>query len=157
MYFMDKVGLYVHQSSDNELAQIAPSKKMLFWKKGKYAYKHEFKDSNCCLLYSNLKTRYSIEHTKLHEVILGYACHKVLIYDDVNKENYLAWYTPQLQGGISPIGYLSVPGMVLKLETPRVSYLATEIIPQELNEKEFDIPKSKLKFSEKAFRSGIIP
>ena len=156
-YFNNKVGLTVSGEGNENLKELKETEKMLIWRKGKNSYKHEAKDSNCCLLYSNLKDRYKVESTKLTEMILGHNCHKVLIYDEVNKENYRVWFTHRVKGGISPIGYLPLPGMVLKLESDRVTYQATQILFKELASEYFDVPSQKLKFSEKAFRSGFIP
>lgn len=156
-YFYNKVGLTVSGEGTENLQELKESEKMLIWRKGKNSYKHEAKDSNCCLLYSNMKDRYKVETTKLTEMILGHNCHKVLIYDEVNKENYRVWFTHSIKGGMSPIGYLPLPGMVLKLESDRVSYKATKIESKVIASDFFNVPSQKLKFSEKAFRSGFIP
>lgn len=156
MYFRNGVGVYT-DITDRDLSELKETEQNVIWKKGKWGYKYESKDTNCCVLYSNMKTRYEVEPTKLSAKIAGYNCQKVLVYDRVNKKNFLVWYSPQLKGGISPMDYFPVGGMVLKLESDRVTYLATKVFLQEFDKDFFRVPENKLQFSEKAFRSGYIP
>ncbi|UTW61124.1 hypothetical protein KFE98_14005 [bacterium SCSIO 12741] len=96
MYFYKGKGIYV-QFSDQTLDSIEEKGKTYIWKSGSNSYKYEAMDTNCCILYSNLKDRYTIESTSVVEEIAGYKAKKVILKDLVNNIEYLVWYTPRLR------------------------------------------------------------
>ncbi len=156
MYFYKGKGIYV-QASDKALEEVPEKAKTYIWKSGKNSFKYEALDTNCCILYSQLKDRYTIEQTSVVEEIAGYKAKKVILFDQVNNIQYLVWYTSKIKGGLSPIGVLPVKGFVLRLKNENIVYEVKSVEEMDLDGEQFEVSEDYLKFSEKAFRRGYIP
>ncbi len=95
------------------------------------------------------------------KVIGGYTCYKAVTnnYNSFLKKNTetVAWYTLDVNIPIGPINYGGLPGLILRLDTDRLSYYATNIdfkksdlkilkptFGKKMNRKEFNEIKDKL-------------
>lgn len=156
MYIYKEKAVYVSLDSTKTWKDYQQNEKSVFWRKGKTSYKYEFKDTNCCIMYSSMKNRYRYESTVVIEKIIGRTTKKVIVYDDVNNKSYLVWADHTIGAAISPIGFMNVGGLVLRLRNENVVYEVQKISTIKIDEGFFDVDTEKYKFSEKAFRKGII-
>ncbi|MGB0402596.1 MAG: hypothetical protein ACPGEG_00775 [Salibacteraceae bacterium] len=156
MYIYNERAVYVSLDSSKTWKDYQQNEKSIFWRKGKTSYKYEYKDTNCCIMYSSMKNRYRYESTVVVEKIIGRNTKKVMVYDDVNNKNYLVWADHSIGAAISPIGFMNVGGLVMRLRNENVVYEVRAISKISVDESFFDIDTEKYKFSEKAFRKGII-
>ncbi|MBD80909.1 MAG: hypothetical protein CL840_18475 [Crocinitomicaceae bacterium] len=156
MYIYNNRAVYVAFDSTKSWNDYGVMDKTTIWKKGKTSYKHEFKDSNCCIMYNEMKKRYRWESTVIEEVIAGRKTNKVIIYDDVNGKIFYVWVDPLVKTSVSPIGFLPVNGLVMRLRNENVVYEVIGRKVVEVPESYFSVDEEKYRFSEKAFRTGFI-
>lgn len=156
MYIYDDRAVYTTYDTTKVWSDYLHNEKTLIWKKGKTSYKYEYKDSNCCIMYSAMKKRYRWEGTSVVETIAGRDTKKVIIYDDVNHKTYYAWIDPLIKTSISPMGYLPVNGLIMRLRNENVVYEVIGRRVLSIPESFFEVDEEKYQFSEKAFRTGFI-
>lgn len=156
LYIYGHKAVYVALDSTKKWSDYTAEQKSFMWSKGKTSYRYEKKDSNCCVLYSELKKRYRTESTVIQENILGRHAKKVIVYDDVNQLTYLVWDAPTLAVPVSPLGFMPVSGLVMRLRNENVVYEAVKISYQNIPESFFETKEGSYQFSEKAFRAGVV-
>jgi len=156
MYIYNNRAVYVAYDTTKTWKDYTIKDKTTIWKKGKTSYKHEYKDSTCCIMYSAMKKRYRWEGTTVEEVIAGRKTKKVIIYDDVNHKTYYVWIDPLIKTSISPIGFLPVSGLIMRLRNENIVYEVIGRRVLSIPETFFDVDEEKYRFSEKAFRTGFI-
>jgi hypothetical protein len=156
MFIFNNKAVYVTSDSTKKWSDYKPKEKSLLWRKGKTSYRYEFKDSNCCVLYSNLKERYRQENTSIEETIAGKKTKKEIIYDDVNNRMYLVWVDPNLPVGVSPLGFMPVSGLVMRLRNENMVYEVVSVNNVQVQETFFETKSDGYQFKEKAFRTGIV-
>lgn len=89
------------------------------------------------------------EVTKDSKEILGYKCYKAVgKLQNINEEYELAvpstaWFAPSLsfQGG--PTAYATLPGIILELETPKISFKAVKVRQGNYSIPKLDLNKKK--------------
>lgn len=84
---------------------------------------------------TNKKELYEWTLHKETKIIDGYTCYKATTPQITNestktndiKFNYTAWYTPQIPISLGPVGYGNLPGLILELQKPSVTYYVKKI------------------------------
>ena len=69
------------------------------------------------------------------KIIDGYKCYKAIspyinqdgIKNSDPKFNIIAWYTPQIPVSLGPIGYGDLPGLIMELQKPDVTFFVKKI------------------------------
>lgn len=61
--------------------------------------------------------------TKERDIVCGYPCIKAVVGDTV------AWFCEKLKEPLGPMGFIGLPGLVLKIELPRLVCVATQVEP----------------------------
>ena len=107
-------------------------------------------------MYNLIKKRYRWESTVIQEVIAGRKTNKVIIYDDVNRKTFYVWVDPTIKASVSPIGFLPVNGLIMRIRNENVVYEVIGRRTVEVPESFFQVDEEKYRFSEKAFRTGFI-
>ena len=156
MFIYGNRAVYVVYDITKTWKDYSVKDKTTIWKKGKTSYKHEYKDSTCCIVYSAMKKRYRWESTVVEEVIAGRKTKKIIIYDDVNRKTYYVWVDLMVSASVSPIGFLPVNGLIMRLRNENIVYEVISRKVVSIPESFFEVNEKKYKFSEKAFRDGVI-
>ena len=88
------------------------------------------------------------------QTILGYAC--IEFTCNYNGEAATGWYTPDLPAVVSPVGLLGLPGGLIKLESGKHTYNATDIkLEAVVNRAELVLPAAVIKTTKDGFQKLI--
>jgi GLPGLI family protein len=114
-----------------------------------YQLQH-FKGKNYAIRVESQKIT-AVVTTGKTETILGYTCIEFTAV--FSGEPATGWYCADLPSVISPVGSLDLPGGLIRLESKRHKYLATEIkmgVP--VKESDLQLPKDVIKTTQEEFK-----
>lgn len=152
----ERTGLLVNTPDTGVALGLPVGQRTLMYRRGNKGYKYEPVDSECCIVYKELKGRYKIEKTRIRERFAGFECQKVLVHDQISEEHFAVWYTQALKGSFSPLGIFPLNGVVLKIMSDKLHAEASSVEKMKLPERLFD-RQNALELPESAFRKSYIP
>lgn len=140
-----------------KLASIVSGSNDIFYSNNKYILIQ--KDvSGSKLLIEKEKNFINWSLTKENKLIGKYLCYKAT--GKISQINYkneqiesqiIAWYSPQINYSVGPMGYNGLTGAILELQIAKKNYYATKVIIRKENTQKIEKPTKGKRMTEKEF------